>query len=120
MNLNEPASSLAVWREDEEILGHIGREFSKQNTYLTLRLPKLLAERALASWQRECETIHGEIEDGESPQDRNSRERSGTLALIGLCLENGYTVSSDGSFTVAVGAWQIGDALRAADELGFL
>jgi hypothetical protein len=58
--------------------------------------------------------------DSESPEDRNSPQRSGALALIGNCIENGFAVADDGSFVVDVDAWQIDDALRTADELGLL
>jgi hypothetical protein len=45
--------SYAVWAADAEILAEIGRQVSSQLTKVTVRLPKVLADQALASWRRE-------------------------------------------------------------------
>jgi hypothetical protein len=110
-------SNLDRWREDEVVLGLIGKEFSKQATRIEVRIPQDLAIKALASWQRDIEPCDPVDANIETPRDQVSRTRSGTLALIGICLESGFVETGDGFVAVEVDAWQIGDA---ADELGLL
>ncbi len=120
MNPKEPRGEIDEWRDDERVLAEIGKELSKQRTRMEVLIPKNLALQALASWEREYEPTDALSVDGEKSEDRKTRERSGTLALIGLCVENGFTIADDGSYVVEVDAWQIGDALAAADEMGLL
>lgn len=98
-------------------LAEIGRVLFSQDTEVTVRLPPDLAEAARKAWRRED---LGAGESGvESPEERRTRHRAGTLALIGLSIEeNGVDV--DGEVEVRLDAWFVGDALEAADELGML
>jgi hypothetical protein len=117
---NEPVSPITRWREDEMILAEIGKEFSGQATRIKVRVSQALAEKALASWKRDDHETSDNPCETEATRDRLSRTRSGTPALIGVCIENGVTETVDGFVVVEVNAWQIGDALNAADEFGLL
>lgn len=55
----------------------------------------------------------------ESPMMRQMRGRAGTLALIGLAIEQ-TSREADSGVAVELDAWFIGSALDAADEAGLL
>jgi hypothetical protein len=117
---NEPVSTITRWRLDEMILAEIGKEFSDQATRIKVRVSQALAQKALELWRRDGHGTSDNPCEIEAARDRLSRTRSGTLALIGVCIENGVTETVDGFVVVEVNAWQIGDALNAADEFGLL
>jgi hypothetical protein len=101
---------------DAGILAKIGAALSPQPTTVSVRLPEGLAGLALAAWRRE--TRQGPP-GPETPEQRTARHRAGTLALIGLCIEN--TGRTDGDEVICeLDAWYIGAALEAADQHGLL
>jgi hypothetical protein len=80
-----------------------------------VRLPRDLAELALAAWQREETAPPGP----ETPEQRTVRHQAATLALIGLCIEN--TGRPEGEEVVCdLDAWYIGGALEAAGRQALL
>ena len=104
------------YRHEAEVLGSIGAAFFEQPSTLTMRLPKELADLALAAWQRDDNT---EPLGSETPEQRITRHRAGTLALIGLCIEK--TGQTDGDDIVCeLDAWYVGGALEAADDYGLV
>jgi hypothetical protein len=104
------------YTNDAGLLGKIGAALFPQPTTLSVRLPKGLAGLALAAWHRET----GQGPPGpETPEQRTARHRAGTLALIGLCVEN--TGRTDGDEIICeLDAWYIGAALETADQHGLL
>lgn len=106
-----------TWAREAETLARIGAVLFSQPTTLTVRLPADLASAALAAWQRDHEDPTW---DGDRDEvDRRTRHRAGALALIGLAVEQrGERDGED--IVVEVDAWQVGDALEAADERGLL
>lgn len=81
---------------------------------MKVRLPGKLADAALRAWHR---TDEGDTSHDESPSERLVRHQAGALALIGLAIEErGQRL--DGDVVVTLDAWQIGDALNAADDRG--
>lgn len=67
---------------DAETLGELGRLLVEVPLpVVRVRLPVALAERAVAAWERVDE---GPVPPGESAAQRLARHRAGTLALIGL------------------------------------
>jgi hypothetical protein len=102
---------LARFREDEAVLAEIGRELQRQAKVAEVRIPKALADQAKAAWARdETETI-----PDETAAEREVRHRAGTLALIGLSIQERARLDGD-SYIVELDSWQIGDALNAADD----
>ena len=81
-----------------------------------MRLPKGLADLAQAAW-------HTESNQGprgpETAEQRTARHRAGTLALIGLCVENAGRADGD-EIICELDAQYIGAALEAADQHGLL
>jgi hypothetical protein len=105
-----------TWARDAEVLARIGRHLFDQSTRVTVRLPRDLADRALAAWQRE----HDERPlPPETPEQRAIRHKAATLGLIGLTIERDST-TENGDVVVAIDAWDIGEACNAADEAGLL
>ena len=104
------------YTRDAEFLGKIGAVLFPQATTLSVRLPEELADLALAAWHRQAD--QGPL-GPETAGQRTARYRAGTLALIGLCVEN--TGRADGDEIVCeLDAWYIGSALDAADEHGLI
>lgn len=97
------------------MLARIGQVLVSQDTRLSVRLPRDLADLAVAAWQR---TETGP-ETAETAAQRAVRHRAAVLALIGLCIEN--TGQPDGDEIICdLDAWYIGGALDAAEELELL
>jgi hypothetical protein len=94
---------LARYRRDDAILAAIGREFR--------RITKALADQAVAAWERD-ET---ETNPDETAAERQVRHQAGTLALIGLAIQERARLDGD-AYIVELDSWQIGDALNAADD----
>jgi len=104
----------AIWRDDAELLAEIGRCLFVQDLKISVRLPASLAARALAAWERD--DPENEISGDENPSERAVRHQAGSLALIGLDVQNRSEASDGDHVTVELDAWQIGAALDAADE----
>jgi hypothetical protein len=105
------------WARDGEALAQIGRAIFGQPTSVSVRLPRSLAETALAAWQRD--TGNEPPVPPETPEQRHVRYRAAALGLIGLSIESGGIVEGD-EVVVDIDAWHIGDAYRAAGEDGLL
>ena len=103
------------YAHDALILARIGAHLFPQPTRMTVHLPQELAEAAVCAWRRD-EIDHGTVE---SPPLRQMRGQAGTLALIGLAIEQ-TSRDADGDVAVELDAWFIGSALDAADEAGLL
>jgi hypothetical protein len=100
------------------ILGRIGAVLFPQDTNLSVRLPRELADLAVAAWSRGEPTRNEPVRE-ETVDQRAVRERAAYLALIGLCVEN--TAQPDGDEIICdLDAWYIGGALRAAEALDML
>jgi hypothetical protein len=106
-----------VWEEDAKLLAAIGRSIFGQRTRVTVRLPRDLADRALAAWRRE-EGDGRPLPPGTREQ-RAVRHKAAAVGLIGLSIENGFQPDGD-EVVVELDAWQIGDAYNAADDAGLL
>ena len=104
------------WLVDGGVLAQIGAEFAKQATGVEVRLPRALADLAVASWQRDDEL---EDLDAESTDQRAIRYRAAALSLIGATLEVAGQPDGD-EVVVRLDAWFVGDALNAADDAGLL
>lgn len=100
------------------MLGRIGAVLFPQDTTLSVRLPKELANLALAAWNRDDPGGSGPT-GRETPDQRTARERAAYLALIGLCIEN--TAQPDGDEIICdLDTRYIGGALQAAEALNML
>jgi hypothetical protein len=104
-------ASYGQWAVDARILAEIGQVLLTQEITVSVRIPKTLAEQAVKAWERSDE---GPLADPESPEQRATRHRAGTLALVGLAISEGGRNYSD-EVVVDLGARLIGDALNAAD-----
>jgi hypothetical protein len=103
------------YTRDAEVLGQIGQALFPQDTKLTVRLPRDLADLAVAAWLRD-ET---EPPAPESAERRVLRQRAAYLALIGLSVAN--TGRPEGDEVVCeLDAWYVGGALEAADRQAML
>jgi len=103
----------SLYEEDARLLGLVGSVLARTDLPLvTVRIPATLARAAIAAWRREDE---GEL-GPESCEERVQRHRAGTLALIGLALEQRGRPDGD-AVAVDLGPELIGLALDAADEL---
>jgi hypothetical protein len=110
--MDDPA--YATWRDDAELLAEIGRCLFVQDLRVSVRLPASLAARALAAWERD--DAENEMSGDENQSERAVRHQAGSLALIGLAIEDRSEASGGDSVTVELDAWQIGAALDAAEE----
>ena len=105
------------WRRDGVVLAQIGADLARQVTEVEVRLPRSLADQAVAAWQRDDGAPEGPA--GESAEERAVRHRAAALALIGLALEDRGQEDGD-EVVVRLNAWFVGDALNAADEAGLI
>ncbi len=102
-----------TWRGDARVLGEVGAVLLGQSLpQVEVRLPRRLAEQAVAAWERD---------DGEGPLDPETSEqgalrlRAATLALIGLSVtERGRW--EDDEVVVELDPAFIGSAVEAADH----
>ncbi|MFP5322365.1 MAG: hypothetical protein ACLGIC_11030 [Acidimicrobiia bacterium] len=109
---------LTRWRRDEAVLAQIGAVLFDQETVIEVRLPRPLADAAVAAWQREDDRDDFDLA-AESCEDRIVRHRAGALALIGAALDD--RGRADGNeVIVELDAWFIGDSLNAADDRDLL
>ena len=105
------------YAQDSAILGEIGRILFPQDTQLSVRLPKDLADQALAAWRRDEPGAARTAQ--ETPEQQLVRTRAAYLALIGLCIEN-TALPSGGEVLCELDALYIASALQAAEEQGLL
>jgi hypothetical protein len=106
------------YAQDAAVLGRIGAVLFPQDTKLSVRLPKELADLALAAWNHDEPDEAGPTAQ-ETAVQRSVREHAAYLALIGLCIEN--TAQPDGDDIVCdLDSWYIGGALKAAEALNLL
>jgi hypothetical protein len=135
---HRPVDVYERYAEDAVVLGRIGAVLFPQDTTLSVRLPRDLADLALAAWNRGEPAETGPAPTGpartgppgtgppgtgtarrETPDQRAARERAAYLALIGLCIENTAQSAGD-DITCDLDAWYIGGALQAAEALNML
>ncbi|OXM55750.1 hypothetical protein [Amycolatopsis alba] len=97
------------YREDSKVLAAIGACVDTQVTRLTVRLPKALAEAAVAAWDRD------ELGDiGEETHEQYAlRDRAGDLALIGLAISERGRWEKDEA-VVDLDVTCVGAAVRAS------
>ncbi|HXL87771.1 MAG TPA: hypothetical protein VN969_02105 [Streptosporangiaceae bacterium] len=108
------------YAQDAAILGEIGKVLFPQDTKLSVRLPRHLADQALAAWRRDELNAKGAARAAEeTPEQQVLRTRAAYLALIGLCIENTGQPCGD-EVSCELDAWYIGSALQAAEEQGLL
>jgi len=100
------------WERDAALLSEVGRLLLVQEPRVTVRLPRGVAQQVLAAWQRDDD--EGDIQT-ESPPERRTRTRAGTLALIGLSVEQNGRLEGE-EVVVDLAAWHVGLALEAADD----
>ncbi|SDC93189.1 hypothetical protein [Actinokineospora iranica] len=70
------------YREDSHVLAAIGTHIDAQLGRLTVRLPRAVAEAAVAAWERDEPAGH----DTETGEQRALRDQAAELALIGLAI----------------------------------
>jgi hypothetical protein len=115
---HRPVDRYERYAQDALVLGRIGAVLFPQDTRLSVRLPKELADLALAAWNRE-DSDEPVLLDQETAAQRAARDYAGYLALIGLCIEN--TAQPDGDDIICdLDAWYIGGALQAAEAMDLL
>ncbi len=102
-----------TWRGEARVLGEVGAVLADQSLpQVEVRLPRGLAARAIAAWERH---------DGEQPPDPEThdqaaqRQRAGTLALIGLSITERGRWEGD-NVVVELDPVFIGHAVEAADR----
>jgi hypothetical protein len=103
-----------TWREDARVLGEVGALLVHASLpQIEVRLPRSLAELAVASWERQDDDGPLELEDHEQIAQRH---RAATLALIGLSITERGRWEADGVL-VNLDPVFIGLAVDAADSL---
>jgi hypothetical protein len=100
------------WWEDAEVLAELDRTFEgTAMPVVEVRIPKRLAEQALAAWRRNDD----EPDVDESQEQRVYRHRAGVLALIGLSIqERGKDVPA--GVVVDLAADLVAAAVDAAED----
>ena len=105
------ATDEQAYREDSETLVEIGLGLSTgELPPVRVEIPKELAERAVAAWQRDDGSVVGE----ETAEQAANRHRAGTLALIGLTIEQSAELVGD-VVVVDLDPVLVGLAVDAAD-----
>lgn len=105
-----------AWATDEDTLTKVGQHLFGQALRVTVRLPRSVADEAVAAWQRDDAD---DLPADETQEQKNTRHRAGTLALIGLSIVNSGLIQGD-EVIVGLDAWNIGTALDAAEQAGAL
>jgi hypothetical protein len=104
------------YSRDAEVLSQIGEALFPQDTKLTVRLPRDLADLAVAAWLRD--DTEPAVPEPAAPEPAGRcvlRQRAAYLALIGLSVAN--TGRPEGDEVVCeLDAWYVGGALEAADR----
>ncbi|HWF52512.1 MAG TPA: hypothetical protein VG294_17855 [Solirubrobacteraceae bacterium] len=110
----EDTASQQVYRREARILAELGAVLARASLApIEVRLPRPLAEQAVAAWDREED--EGPL-DPESYEQYVQRGRAATLSLIGLCIAQGGRWEDD-SVVVDLPPTFVGAACDAADEL---
>ncbi|CAL9348307.1 hypothetical protein [Streptomyces sp. enrichment culture] len=98
------------YRDDAAVLAAIGARVEAQHARVTVRLPKDLADAAVAAWQRDEREAPG----AETAARRRLRDHAAELALIGLAIaERGRWEGGAVLVDLAIGS--AGAAVRAAE-----
>jgi hypothetical protein len=98
---------------DAQLLAKIGSELGSQNFRITVRISKDLAVAAQAAWERDEDDLVGP----ETAEEQGARWRAGTLALIGMAVDEVGDFQGD-DVVVSLSARDISSALDALEELG--
>ena len=106
-----------VREAEAEVLAQIGQYLFEQDLNITVRLPARLASSARAAWERSDTSA---LEETEAHEARTVRHQAGALALIGLAVQERSATGLGDQVQVALDAWQVGNALDAADQRGLL
>jgi hypothetical protein len=104
------------WAEDAGALYELAQRLLPQSPKVQVRVPRDVADRAVAAWQRDEES--GNL-SRETNGQRSSRDDAGTLALIGQAIEE-TGVEEGADVVFRLDAWILGVALEAADRAGRL
>jgi hypothetical protein len=97
------------YQQDRTVLAAIGAHLDPQIGRVSVRLPRSVAESAVAAWDREEPGGIGE----ESREEYELRDDAAELALIGLAITS-RGVWDDEAVVVDLDVVQIAAALRAA------
>lgn len=98
----------ARYRQDRTVLAAIGAHLDPQITRISVRLPRSVAESAVAAWDRD---ESGEIAE-ESVDEHGLRDDAAELALIGLAITSSGVRDGE-EVVVELDVTQIAAALRA-------
>lgn len=102
------------YREEARTLGELGWVLaSSELPRVEVRLPRALAEKAIAAWERDGDEGPPAPEDYEQ---RVQRHRAATLSLIGLSITNCGRWEGD-AVVVKLSPDLIGNAVSASDDL---
>jgi len=102
------------YQRDSRVLAEIGRCLVQAPLpKIEVRLPRHLAEQAVAAWERDD---GGSKDDQEPDEQRRQRHRAATLALIGLSITQ-HGRWDGGEAVVSLDPAFIGMAINAADDL---
>jgi hypothetical protein len=105
------------WAEDGLVLAQVGRALFPQRLKVQVRIPRQLADQAIASWERDDSGAH--LPSPEPSEQAAIRDRGATLSLIGLSVQQGGIEDGE-DVVVDLDAWYIGNALNAAEQEGLL
>ena len=97
------------YQQDRIVLAAIGAQLDPQISRISVRLPRSVAEPAVAAWDREEPGGIGE----ERREEYDLRDDAGELALIGLAISS-HGVWDGEEVVVDLDVVQIAAALRAA------
>ncbi|MFI0420431.1 hypothetical protein [Spongiactinospora sp. 9N601] len=97
------------YRQDRAVLAVVGAHLDPQMSRVAVRLPRSVAELAVAAWEREELAEVGE----ESREERELRDDAAELALIGLAISSRGVWETE-EVVVDLDVVQIASALRAA------
>ena len=112
----DEASGYQRYQREAELLSSIGAALFGQPATVTMRIPRKLADLALAAWRQDD---GGDPLGPETVEQRITRHRAGTVALIGLCIEQTGRAEGD-DIVCELDSWYVGVALEAADDYGLL
>ncbi len=106
--------SQQIYRQDARSLGELGRLLVRlELPRLEVRLPRALAEQAVAAWERQ--EAEGPL-DPETFEQRVQRHRAAAFSLIGLSVAERGRWEGD-EVVVDLSAHFIADAVNASDDL---
>jgi hypothetical protein len=101
------------WQQDAELLGELGRTLAMIDLpEIEVRLPRHLAEAALAVWERDDD--QEPLSSRERREQQVVRQSAATLSLVGLSIESVGRWEGD-ECVVTLSSQFVCDALSAAD-----